>query len=79
MESGVVDATRRCVNPAIGNARDDDVRGGVHVDGEVDGDQGIELRGLNVVAWEAVEDEGGVGRGGVGVFAVGVGGWQGDV
>lgn len=62
------------MDPAIADSLDDDICGRVHVDRHVDGDHLFQLRGLGRVAWEAVENEGGVGMVGIAVLGVEVGG-----
>lgn len=59
VEGGVVDAARGLVDPATGNAVDDDGQRGLEGDDEVDGDDLAEDVSLGGGAGEAVEDEGG--------------------
>lgn len=61
VEGGVVDAAGGFVDPAAGNALEDDREGGDDGDGEINGDDSLEGGGLVGGAGVAVEDEGGVG------------------
>ncbi|OAQ78113.1 hypothetical protein VFPFJ_10145 [Purpureocillium lilacinum] len=71
VERGVVDAARGLVDPAAGDALEDDGERRLDGDGEVDRDDGVERRGLRGGAGVAIEDEG--GRGVFGGLRAGVG------
>lgn len=58
VEARVVDAARGLVDPAAGDALEDDLEGGLERDGQVDGDDALEAAGLRGVAGVPVEDEG---------------------